>query len=344
MRPDVGPTGYAEDHPLEYKQLGSTEIQVSVFALGCWPFAGGDVWGRQDDGDSIATVHAALDAGINFFDTAEGYGNGKSEQVLGEGLRGRRQHAVIATKISPPHLAPSEVEVACNNSLQNLDTDYLDLYQIHWPNHDVPIEDTWDALNRLVEKGKVRALGVCNFGIQDLSALLALGGCHSDQLPYSLVWRAIEYEIQPLCVDSGAGIICYSPIAQGVLSGRYKNADEVPDGLARSRHYSKDRPQSKHDEDGCEEELFAAVERIRYVADQMQQPMASVALAWVRSRPGVLSLLIGARNVEELRWNVPAIDLDLPPDASAELTTITEEVKALIGSNPDMWNSDNRMR
>ena len=329
---------------MDYKKLGNTDIEVSTFALGCWPFAGGDVWGEQDDGDSIAAVHAALDAGINFFDTAEGYGAGKSEQVLGEGLAGRRQEAIIATKISPPHLDPKLVEETCDNSLKHLGTDYIDLYQIHWPNHDIPLDYQWEALSRLVEKGKVRALGVCNFAIDDLTEALNAGECQSDQLPYNLAWRAIEYEIQPLCSESNIGIICYSPLAQGVLTGRYKNADEVPDGLARSRHYSKDRPQSSHDEDGCEEELFEAVEKIRYVADQMQQPMASVALAWVRSRAAVLSLLIGARNPEELSWNIPAIDLKLPPDVSAELSTITERVKEIIGSNPDMWNSDNRMK
>ena len=255
---------------MDYKKLGNTDIEVSTFALGCWPFAGGDVWGEQDDGDSIAAVHAALDAGINFFDTAEGYGAGKSEQVLGEGLVGRRQEAIIATKISPPHLDPKLVEETCDNSLKHLGTDYIDLYQIHWPNHDIPLDYQWEALTRLVEKGKVRTLGVCNFAIDDLSEALNTGECQSDQLPYNLAWRAIEYEIQSLCSESNTGIICYSPLAQGVLTGRYKNADEVPDGLARSRHYSKDRPQSSHDEDGCEEELFEAVEKIRYVADQMQ--------------------------------------------------------------------------
>ncbi len=329
---------------MEYKKLGNTDIEISVFALGCWPFAGGKVWGEQADGDSIAAVHAALDAGITFFDTAEGYGAGKSEQVLGQGLTGRRSEAVIATKISGGNLAPGDVETACDRSLKYLGTDYIDLYQIHWPNHEVPIEDSWEALNRLVEKGKVRALGVCNFAVEDLSAVQALGGCQSDQLPYSLVWRAIEYEIQPLCSETNTGMICYSPLAQGVLTGRYKNADEVPEGLARTRHYSKDRPQSVHDEDGCEDELFAAIDKIGRVADQMAQPMANVALAWVKSRVAVATMLIGARNREEVGWNIPAIDLKPPPDAAAELSTITEDVKQIIGSNPDLWNSVNRMR
>ena len=181
---------------MDYKKLGNTDIKVSTFALGCWPFAGGDVWGEQDDGDSITAVHAALDAGINFFDTAEGYGAGKSEQVLGEGLMGRRQEAIIATKISPPHLDPKLVEETCDNSLKHLGTDYIDLYQIHWPNHDIPLDYQWEALTRLVEKGKVRALGVCNFVIDDLTgsgrASRKIWMASLSRAMWSAAWKGLE--------------------------------------------------------------------------------------------------------------------------------------------------------
>ena len=120
---------------MEYRKLGTADIEVSVMGLGCWPFAGGTIWGEQDEDESIATVHAALDAGINFFDTAEGYEEGRSERVLGRGLASRRQRAVIASKVSPDHLTPEGIAVACERSLKNLRTDYIDLYQIHWPNH-----------------------------------------------------------------------------------------------------------------------------------------------------------------------------------------------------------------
>ena len=139
--------------------------------MGCWPFAGGNVWGDQDDADSISAVHASLDAGINFFDTAEGYGAGKSEEVLGEALKGRREQAVIATKVGDSHLSPDDVRNSCENSLSRLGTDYFDLYLIHWPNHEISIADTMGALQGLVDEGKVRALGVCNFGVQDLSLI-----------------------------------------------------------------------------------------------------------------------------------------------------------------------------
>ena len=132
------------------------------------------MWGDQDDDESIATVHAALDAGINFFDTAEGYEAGHSERVLGRALVGRRQEAVIATKVSPSHLAPDDVIAACEQSLLNLQTDYIDLYQIHWPNWDVPLSDSVGALQQLRDEGKIRAIGVSNFAVRDLSDMLAL--------------------------------------------------------------------------------------------------------------------------------------------------------------------------
>lgn len=329
---------------MEYRRLGQTGIEVSVMALGCWPFAGGRYWGEQDDNASIATVHAALDAGINFFDTAEGYEAGHSERVLGQALVGRRERAIIATKVSPNHLRPDEVLAACEGSLRNLQTDYIDLYQIHWPNHEVPLADTVGALQRLKEQGKIRAIGVSNFAVQDLSEMVTLGECATDQLPYSLLWRVIEREIQPLCVKHGVGIICYSPLAQGLLTGRYRSADEVPDGLARTRWYNRERAMAQHDEPGCEAEVFAAIEEVRTIAEEVGAPMATVALAWVKQQPAVTSFLVGARSPEELAWNLPAAGLTLADDVLARLAAATEPVKEKLGNNPDMWMTPSRMR
>jgi myo-inositol catabolism protein IolS len=333
-----------EDYDMQYCKLGKTSIQVSVLALGCWPFAGGRYWGDQDDQLSIATIHAALDAGINFFDTAEGYEAGHSERVLGQGLVGRRDQAIIATKVSPNHLRAEEVIAACEGSLRNLQTDYIDLYQIHWPNHDVPLAETVGALQQLKAQGKIRAIGVSNFAVQDLSEMVALSECATDQLPYSLLWRVIEREIQPLCVEHNVGIICYSPLAQGLLTGRYRSADEVPDGLARTRWYNSNRAMAQHNEEGCEAEVFAAIEAVRQIADEVGAPMATVALAWVKQQAAVTSFLVGARSPEELQWNLPAADLILSDDVVRRLAEVTEPVKAKLGENPDMWFAPSRMR
>ena len=330
---------------MNYNYLGKTNIKVSEFALGCWPFAGGSVWGTQDKSDSISTVHAALDNGINFFDTAEGYNDDyHSESILGEALVNRRYRSVIATKISPPNLLPQKIEEACNNSLKRLSTDYIDLYQIHWPNHDINMEDSINELNKLVDKGKIRSLGVCNFGVDDLNEILNLGVFSTDQLPYNLLWRPIEEEILPECKKNNIGIICYSPLAQGLLTGRYRNADEVPDGISRSRLFNKNRPLSNHDDEGCENEVFKCINKIQEIAKTLGENSAKISLSWVRQQSNITSLLVGARNTKELEMNLSAFEYDLSTELIKELSDLTNNVKLYLGKNPDMWKSDNRMR
>ena len=330
---------------MNYNYLGKTNIKVSEFALGCWPFAGGSVWGTQDKSDSISTVHAALDNGINFFDTAEGYNDDyHSESILGEALVNRRDRSVIATKISPPNLLPQKIEEACNNSLKRLSTDYIDLYQIHWPNHDINMEDSINELNKLVDKGKIRSLGVCNFGVDDLNEILNLGVFSTDQLPYNLLWRPIEEEILPECKKNNIGIICYSPLAQGLLTGRYRNADEVPDGISRSRLFNKNRPLSNHDDEGCENEVFKCINKIQKIAKTLGENSAKISLSWVRQQSNITSLLVGARNTKELEMNLSAFEYDLSTEIIKELSDLTHNVKLYLGKNPDMWKSDNRMR
>ena len=330
---------------MNYNYLGKTNIKVSEFALGCWPFAGGSVWGTQDKSDSISTVHAALDNGINFFDTAEGYNDDyHSESILGEALVNIRNRSVIATKISPPNLLPQKIEEACNNSLKRLSTDYIDLYQIHWPNHDINMEDSINELNKLVDKGKIRSLGVCNFGVDDLNEILNLGVFSTDQLPYNLLWRPIEEEILPECKNNDIGIICYSPLAQGLLTGRYKNAAEVPDGISRSRLFNKNRPLSNHDDEGCENEVFKCINKIQEIAKTLGENSAKISLSWVRQQSNITSLLVGARNTKELEMNLSAFEYDLSTEIIKELSDLTNNVKLYLGKNPDMWKSGNRMR
>ncbi len=322
---------------MKYRKLGRTDIEVSVVAMGCWAIAGGWTWGPQDEADSIATVHAALDVGVNFFDTAEGYGKGYSEEVLGRALKGRRHEAVIATKVSRSNLAPDDVIEACEGSLRRLQTDVIDLYQIHWPSREVPISETFPALEKLRDQGKVRAIGVSNFAVGDLTDLLAVGHCQTDQLPYSLLWRAIEHEIQPKCIEEGIGILCYSPLMQGLLTGKYASSDDVPDGRARTRHFSKDRPSVRHDEPGCEAETFAAIERVRQISASVGEPMAKLAVAWLLARPGVNAVLAGARKPDQIRETAQAAGLVLAPETIEALTEATEEVKRLLGTSPDIW-------
>ena len=329
---------------MQTTKLGQSSLNVSKYALGCWSFGGGRYWGDQDEALSIATVNAALDAGINFFDTAEAYETGASERVLGKALLGQRDKAIIATKVAANHLAAADVVAACEESLRNLQTDYIDLYLIHWPNWNVPLTETVGALEQLKSQGKIREIGVCNFGVQDLTEMLGLYPIITNQLPYNLLWRVIEREILPVCLANDVGLMCYSPLTQGLLTGRYKSADEVPDGLARTRHYASSRAEAAHGEAGTEAEVFAALAEIKKIADGLGQPMAAVALAWLRQQPGVATILVGARSPEELQMNLPALDLQLTPTVIQQLNQVTEPVKEKLGNNPDMWLVPSRMR
>lgn len=332
---------------MEYRKLGNTNILVSVISLGGWALAPDRNWGEQDKAMSIATVHAALDAGVNFFNTAEGYGKeGASERVLGEALAGHRHEVVIATKIEVDHnyVSADETIQACERSLRRLNTDYVDVYQIHWPSRVTPISETMEAMEKLRQQGKVRTIGVANFGAQDLSDLLEVGRADSNELPYSLIFRAIEFGIAPKCVDNSIGILPYSPLAQGLLAGKFSSADEVPVARARTRIFSGERSLARHGEAGCEKEAFAAIDEIRRICGKIRRPMAQVALAWLLHQPGVTSVIAGARNPEQLEQNVQAAALALRPEIVAELAQVTDEVQQKLGPNPDPWQSVARPR
>ncbi|MBI3920057.1 MAG: aldo/keto reductase [Armatimonadetes bacterium] len=329
---------------MQYRNLGRTDLKVSTVCMGCWAIVGDFTWGQQDEGDALAAIHAALDSGINFFDTAEMYGSGYSEELLGRALRGRRDQVIIATKVSGASLNRRAMRKACEVSLYRLETDFIDLYQIHWPNRKIPMDRTLASLESLKSEGKIRAYGVSNFGKQDLTGLLSKGTVESNQLPYSLLWRPIEDEVQPLCVENSISILCYSPLCQGLLTGKFRSLDQVPEGRARTRLFSNDRLQARHSEPGCEAETLEALEKIRKICKSVGRPMGEVALAWLLAQPGVTSVVAGSRNAKQSRANAKAADLVLPSEVMAELTAAGEKVKEKIGNNIDPWEAQSRIR
>ena len=330
---------------MNYKKLGTTNINISQFALGCWPFAGGDLWGHQDDSDSIDAVNSSIDKGINFFDTAPGYGEGKSEEVLGKALQNKRAEVVITTKVSPNSLDIKGLIKSCEESLTRLRTDYIDLYQIHWPNPEIKIEETVEGLIKLKTQGKIRSIGVSNFGVEDFKSINNLTEVVTNQLPYNGLWRAIEEEISNICINNNTGIICYSTLAQGLLTGRYRNADSVPNGVSRSKLFSKNRsPLCRHKENGCEDILFTVINKLIAYSEKIGLPLATFALGWLKVQPGVQSMLIGARNRNEVELNMPAFNINLSGADINVFETITEPIKKHIGGDPDMWNEVSKYR
>jgi len=334
----------------QYRDLGSSGIKVSPLGLGTWQF--GDVTGtyeKKSEDVEAAIIKTALDAGINLFDTAEGYNSGQAERSLAKafGRSGRkREEYVIASKVADGNLSAEKVVEACNRSLENLNTPYIDLYQVHWPNHNIKIEETLKAMQKLKEDGKIRAIGVSNFGLQDLSEAVSVGiPISSNQLPYSLITRSIEYELHKCCVDHNVPIVVYCPLAQGLLTGKYTSVEQCSNGLTRSRLFHKSRsPTSRHQQEGCEDQLFKAISDIREISDSLNRPMPQVALKWLLSQPGIASVLIGASKPEQIVSNVQSLQVQLDEKTLKELNRVSEPVKAALGNNPDLWALSSRYR
>lgn len=321
---------------MERRIAGKSGIEISPMGIGCWSYGGGDYWGPQAQSDVTAVANAALDAGINFFDTAEGYNNGRSEEALAVALKGRRHEAVIGTKVSKPD--PATIREHCEASLQRLQTDYVDIYMIHWPDDEIAIEESMAELTHLQEDGLIRAIGVSNFGVAQLTAALETGASIAvNQLCYNLLSRAIEPELLPLCRKHDVGILGYMPLLQGILTGQYKSAEEIPPVHARFRHFRDDRPQASHGEAGAEEEMFETLEAIREIAETEQVPMARLAIAWAMARPGITCMLVGTRNVDELAENLNVLNYSLSADVIGRLDEITAPLLVKLGANPDYF-------
>ncbi|MGQ9662529.1 MAG: aldo/keto reductase [Kiritimatiellia bacterium] len=329
---------------MQFQILPHTDLRVSRISFGCWAIVCGFNWGPQDERDSLSALWAAFDAGVNFFDTSEAYGDGESERLLQRALGDVRDKIVIATKVSPRHYAPTELVAACERSLRNLGTDYIDLYQLHWPNPSVNLSETLQNLEKLKASGKIRAYGVSNFGKRDLqSDSIGQYRVSSNQVAYNLLFRAVEFEILPFCRQLGLPLLAYSPLMQGLLTGKFVSLEDVPAERRRIRHYSSTHPGTLHGEPGAESETFAAVAAIRRIAERLDQPMGHVAIAWLLAQPGVACVIGGARNAAQARFNAQAADLHLAREILDELNQVTELLKQKLGPNADMWQSASRI-
>ncbi len=313
--------------------LGKTDIQLSSIIMGTWQ-AGKSMWTGIDDGDSQRAVHAAMDAGITTFDTAEEYGRGHSERVLGKAVGNRRDRVKVLSKVFANHLAYDQVIAACERSLKNIGTDYLDLYQIHWPSGSfgakpVPIEETMQALMALKEKGKIRAIGVSNFSLDQLQAASAIGPVESLQPPYSLFWRHVETTgIAAWCRQHRVTLLAYSPMAQGLLTGRFGPDHRFEKGDHRSGNrlfHPTVYPQ-----------VQKALEGLRPIADRKGISMAQMALAWVIAKPGTCAIA-GVRNAEQAVDNAGAGKVVLSEAELDQMDLISRPVVESIDDDPVLW-------
>lgn len=313
-------------------------LRISRLSIGTWPFSGVKLWGDSDDQEAIRTVHAALERGADTFDTAARYGDGRSEEVLGRALRGRRQEAVICSKVHTAFLGYADVIAQCEASLRRLETDYIDLYQIHWPNPQIPLEETFRAFEDLLRQGKIRGISVCNFGPRDLAA--AGERPLLNQLPYSLVWRLIEKN-GALAASEAADIPvwAYCALGQGLLTGKFHSIEDVPMGRRGTRLYSSKWGQGRHTDGGYEEEIFPFLRKLQTVTEAAGVSMQALALAFLKARPGVGSILMGVRSVGQLEENLAAFEMPVPQEALAQAEALSAALRDKMGSNADLWEN-----
>lgn len=333
-------------------QLGTSDLQVSPICVGCWQFNGNqgdETWPAQPEHVSKSIVDKALELGVNFFDTAEAYGKHNSEAVLSRCLAGRRKDVIIASKYGlhkgsqAIQYSGTDIEKALTDSLQALQTDYIDLYQVHWSVNMKDVTETITELKRQQSLGRIRHYGFCNFGVNDIKGFYDAGGSScTNQLPYNLLWRAVEFDILPACRERSISLLAYSSLQQGLLSGRFHSASDVPEGRRRTRHFSSaSTTMSRHGQVGAETETFKTISSIRDICSQADVPMSSAALSWVLAQQGLASVIVGCRTPEQLEGNCKLVQLS--QDIQRKLSECSEELKNKFGPNPDMWAETSRV-
>ncbi|MBI1279161.1 MAG: aldo/keto reductase [Anaerolineaceae bacterium] len=316
---------------MQTRQLGNSDLQLTRIGYGAWAIGGGDWqfgWGNQDDADSISAIHAALDGGINWIDTAAVYGLGHSEEVVAKALKGRSKRPYVFTKCSRRwnderiiYSSLREIRKEVENSLRRLQVDVIDLYQVHWPNPDEDVEVGWTEMAKLKEEGKLRWIGVSNFNVAQMERAAKIAPITSLQPPYSLIERKVEAEILPYCEQHNIGVINYSPMGAGLLTGAMtmERARNLPDNDWRSRSDNFREPRIlRH---------LQLVEILKAIGEKHGRSSGEVAVAWTLRLPTVTAAIVGARSAKQVEGIIGALDFGLSADE-------VEQIEAFCRANP----------
>ncbi len=323
-------------------KLGKSEVYVTPVTFGAWAI-GGWMWGGADRKQAIEAIHTSIDLGISSIDTAPIYGFGRSEEIVGEAVKGKRDKVEILTKYGMSwegdkgefafetthnngqpvkvykYASKESVIAECEDSLRRLKTDYIDLYQIHWPDPTTPVNETMEAIDQLLREGKIRAAGVCNYSAElaeeaSKSVLLA-----SNQVPYSMVRRDIEEELLPWCIENDVSILAYSPLQRGLLTGKITPDYEFSEGDSR--------PDTPWFSPENIKRTNAFLEEINPIADGHNATLGQLVIAWTIAQPGITVALVGARNRKQVEQNAGAMELILSKDEIAEINDQLDQLK-----------------
>ncbi|HWE04397.1 MAG TPA: aldo/keto reductase [Tepidisphaeraceae bacterium] len=319
---------------MQTRQLGTSGVHVTPVIFGAWAI-GGWMWGGNEEQESLDAIRASIDHGVTTIDTAAIYGMGYSEELVGKAIAGRRNKVVIATKCgmrwdakegSEPwpqkdrqgrdiviykNAKPASVAYECEKSLKRLDIEEIDLYQIHWPDSSTPVEDTMNAMVKLQKQGKIRAIGVSNYDVKWLKGAKKVAPVASLQPPYSLIQRKIEEDILPFCRENNIGVIVYSPLERGLLTGKVEPDRKFPPGDHRASH--------KYFTVENRERVLAALDKIRPIAERHRASFTQVAINWTVHEPGITAALVGARNAAQAEHNAKALAFTLTDDERAQV-------------------------
>jgi aryl-alcohol dehydrogenase-like predicted oxidoreductase len=317
---------------MQTRQLGRSDLNLTTVGLGTWAIGGGDWdfgWGPQDDKESIAAIRRALDLGINWIDTAAIYGLGHAEEIVAKAITGRRDEVIVATKCglrwksgsTTPfgQLDAESVREEAEASLKRLNTEVIDLYQIHWPNPDKDIEEAWTAIAKLLEQGKVRYAGVSNFNVTQLKRVQAIHPVTSLQPPYNMLERGVEDEVLEYCVANHIGIVVYSPMKAGLLTGKYtkERVANLPDGDWRRGSDEFKEPRLSVN--------LNLIEQLKPIAERNDISLGQLAIAWVLRRPEVTAAIVGARRPQQIEETIEAGDQMLSQQDIEQIQNLLEE-------------------
>lgn len=315
---------------MEKRRLGNSDMEITRIGLGAWAIGGSWRWGwgPQDERDSIATIHKALDMGINWIDTAPAYGLGVSEEVIRKALKERSDKPYIFTKCgiiwdeagnARQYISRTTILKEIDESLRRLKVDVIDLYQIHWPNPDDHIEEAWETLAELKEKGKVRYIGVSNFSVSQMERAAQIAPITSLQPPYSLLRRDVEKEILPYCAEHGIGVIVYSPMGSGLLTGKMtrERIARLPDDDWRRKSDEFNEPRLSRN--------LALVEILKEIAERHGCTPGEVAIAWVLRHPAVTGAIVGMRRPDQVDGVIHAPEVRLDEDDLSRLERFLTE-------------------